>query len=37
MSKEHKERIQQQINAFATGNLADNAIALFKELGYKKQ
>src|SRR3990170_2626228 len=35
MSKEHKERIQQRINAFATGNLADNAIALFKELGYE--
>jgi len=35
MSKERKERIQQRINAFATGNLADNAIALFKELGYE--
>lgn len=34
MSTEHKERIQQRINAFASGNLADNAIALFKELGY---
>ncbi len=30
-----KERIQQRINAFATGSLADNALALFKELGYE--
>lgn len=35
MSKEHKERIQQRINAFATGSFTDNALALFKELGYE--
>ncbi|HHT9147183.1 MAG TPA: Eco57I restriction-modification methylase domain-containing protein, partial [Candidatus Wunengus sp. YC61] len=35
MSKERKERIQQRINAFATGRFADNAFALFKELGYE--
>src|SRR3990167_4635244 len=35
MSKKRKERIQQRINAFATGRFADNAFALFKELGYE--
>lgn len=34
MTKEHKERIQHRINTFGTGSLAENAIALFKELGY---
>src|SRR3990167_4347087 len=29
-----KEGIQQRINAFATDNFAQNALALFKELGY---
>lgn len=35
MSKERKEAIQQRINAFVAGHLTENAIALFKELGYE--
>lgn len=34
MSKEQKEIIRQRITAFTTGSLVENAIALFKELGY---
>src|SRR3990172_6817597 len=30
-----KAQIQSALNQFANGNLADNAIALFKELGYE--
>ncbi len=34
MNKDPRQKIKEAIQQFANGNLAENAIALFKELGY---
>ncbi len=35
MNTDIKQKIKESIRQFNHGNLADNAIALFKELGYE--
>lgn len=34
MSKDLRQKIQESIELFGNGNLSENLIALFKELGY---